>query len=105
MRKFYLLILIAGFSAGPSLARQQLPSDSAMLKARQKQELQALRLKQKYARESFQDSRLPRAVRTQLKHQLKRERRKLRQRQKDERETLKDREKLLNLELRELKSE
>jgi hypothetical protein len=105
MPKFCMLVLAAGLSAGPSLARQQWPSESAMLKTRQKQELQALKLKQRYAKESLADSRLPKAVRTQLKHELEQEQRKLRQRQKDERQTLKDRERLLNLELRQLESE
>jgi len=73
--------------------------------AQQKQERQALKLKRKYARESLQNSRLPKAVRTQLKHELKQERRKLRQRQKDERQTLKDRERLLNLETKLLGSQ
>jgi hypothetical protein len=104
MRRFYIVMLIAGLSAGPLLA-QQWPTESATLKARQKQERQALKLKQKYARESLQNSGLPKAVRTQLKHELKREQKKLRQRQKDERQTLKDRERLLNLETKLLDSQ
>ncbi|TAM84125.1 MAG: hypothetical protein EPN47_02065 [Acidobacteria bacterium] len=105
MRKFYLLVLAVGLSACSSLAGQQWPSDSTMLKSRQTQEMQALKLKQRYARESLQDSRLPRPVRAQIKHELKHEQQKLRQRQKDEQQTLKDREKLLNLDLKELESE
>jgi hypothetical protein len=100
-----MLLLVASLSGGPLLGRQRWPSDTAMLKARQKEELQALKLKQKYARESLQGSGLPKAVRTQPKHELKKEQRKLLQRQKDERQTLKDREKLLNLELKQLGSE
>jgi len=69
-----------------------------MLKVRQKTERRALKLKQKYARESLQNSRLPKAVRIQLRHELKREQKRLLQRQKDERQTLKDRERLLKLE-------
>ena len=105
MQKYCLVMLVAGLLAGPLLAGQQWPSESAILKTRQKQELQALKLKEKYARESLQDSRLPKAVRTQMKHELKQEQRKIRQRQKDERQALKDREKLLNLGLRQLDSE
>ena len=100
-----ILILVAVFLAGPAFARQQWASEKTLLEARQKQELQALKLKQKYARESLQNSSLPKAVRTQLKHELKQEQRKLLQKQKDERQTLKDRQKLLDLELKELGSQ
>jgi hypothetical protein len=105
MRKVYILMLAAGLSVGPVLARPQRPSESATLKARQEEELQALKLKQKYARAALGNSGLPKAVRVQLKHELKREERKLRQKQKDERQSLKDRERLLNLEIKELGSE
>ena len=104
MRGLYILMLIVGLAAGPLLA-QQWPTETATLKARQKQERQALKLKQKYARESLRNSGLPKAVRAQLRHELKREQKKLRQRQKDERQTLKDRERLLNLETKLLDSQ
>jgi hypothetical protein len=105
IKRLCLLLLVVGFIGAPLPARQRWPAESAILKARQKKELQALKLKQMYARESLQDSRLPKAIRTQLKHELKKEQRKLRQRQKDERQTLKDRQKMLNLELKQLESE
>lgn len=105
MRRLCLLLLIPGLSAVPLFARERWGPDSAMLKVSQKQQLLALKLKQKYARESLRDSSLPKAVRTQLRHQLDQERRKLRQQQKEERQTLKDREKLLNLGMRQLESE
>ena len=98
------LILVAGLLAAPAFARQQWASEKTLLDARQKQELQALKLKQKYAKESLQNSSLPKAIRTQLKHELKQEQRKLRQKQKDERQTLRDRQKLLDLEMKELGS-
>lgn len=98
MRRLCLLLLIAGLAGGPLFARQRWAPDSAMLKVRQKTERRALKLKQKYARESLQNSRLPKAVRIQLRHELKREQKRLLQRQKDERQTLKDRERLLKLE-------
>lgn len=100
-----MLILVAGFLAGPAFARQQWASEKALLEARQKQDLQALKLKQKYARESLQNSSLPKAVRNQLKHELNQEQRKLLQKQNDERQTLKDRQKLLDLEMKELGSQ
>lgn len=99
------MLLIAGLSAVPLIARQSWAPDAALLKLRQKQQLQALKLKQRYAWESLKDSRLPKAVRTQLKHQLNQERRKLRQRQKEERQSMKDRERLFNLEMKQLESE
>jgi hypothetical protein len=104
MRRLYIVMLIACLSGGPLLA-QQWPTETTTLKARQRQERRALKLKQKYARESLQNSGLPKAVRSQLKHELKREQKKLRQRQKDERQTLKDRERLLNLETKLLDSQ
>lgn len=105
MQRLYTLILIMGLSVVPSLARQQRLVGPATLKARQKEERQALKLKQKYANDSLRNSSLPKAVRVQLKHELKREQLKLRQRQKDERQTLKDRERLLKLEMKQLQSQ
>jgi hypothetical protein len=105
MQRIYMLILIAGLSVSSVLARQKWPADSAILKVRQKQELQALNLKQKYARSSLRDADLPRSVRNQLKHEMKREQRRLHQRQKDERQTLKDRELLLRLDMKQLETE
>jgi hypothetical protein len=105
MRKIYIMMIVGGLSAGSLLAQQRRPNESTTLKDRQEKERQALKLKQKYARESLQNSGLPKAVRTQLKHELKREQRKLRRRQKGERQTLRDRERLIKLETKLLKSE
>lgn len=105
MGRLCLLLLIACLFAGPLVGRQRWAPDSAMLRVRQKQQMQALKLKQKYARESLKNSRLPKAVRTQLRHQLEQERRKLCQRQKEERQSLKDRERLLNLEMKQFEAE
>lgn len=99
MPKTWFLMLMAGLLVGPALARQKWANQSAVLKARQKEELQILKLKQRYARSSLENSHLPKAVRIQLKHELKSQQRALRQRQKDERQKLKDRERLLKLEL------
>jgi hypothetical protein len=105
MQRLCMLVLVTTLTGCPLLARQKWQSESSMLKTRQKQELQALKLKQKYARESLRNSRLPKAVRTQLKHELKQEQRKFLQQQKDDRQTLRDRERLLNLELKQLGSD
>jgi len=105
MQRIYMLMLITGLAVGSAVAQQAGPSGLRVLKMRQKQELQVLKLKQQYVKSSLQESSLPKAVRIQLKHELKREQRKLRQRQKDERQTLKDRERLLKLEMKQLGSE
>jgi hypothetical protein len=105
MKRFYILVMVAGLSVVSLFAQQRWLTKSTTLKARQKQERQALKVKQKYARETLANSGLPKAVRTQLKHELKREQKKLRRRQKDERQTLKDRERLLRLETKLLESE
>lgn len=105
MQRRYTLILIIGLAVVPSFARQQRLVGPATLKVRQKEERHALKLKQKYARDSLQNASLPKAVRVQLKHELKREQLELRQRQKDERQTLKDRERLLKLEMKQLQSQ
>lgn len=100
MEKICLLILASLLLVSSAFARQKGPAESLMLKVRQQQELRALRLKQKYVRRSLKHSGLPKAVRIQLKHDLKREARKLRQRQRDERQALKDRQRLLRLEMK-----
>lgn len=105
MNRVHLLILIAGLFVSPAQARQKWAVESATLNVRQKMERHALKLKQKYARSSLKDANLSKAVRIQLKHKLRREQRRLRQRQKEERQTLKDRERLLNIEMRKVKSE
>lgn len=105
MKRSCILLMVAGLSAVPLFAQQMGPTGPAALKVRQKQERQALKLKQHYARESLANSGLPKAVRAQLKHELKREQKKLRRRQKDERQTLKDSQRLLKLETKLLESE
>ncbi|HZT71755.1 MAG TPA: hypothetical protein VFC10_18650 [Terriglobia bacterium] len=87
------------------LAGQQAQPESAVLKARHQQEVEAFKLKKRYAKSALENSMVPKAVRIQMKHELQMEQRKLRERQKDERQTLKDRERLLKLERKELESE
>lgn len=105
MQKFFMTILAVALLAGPAFARQQWTSPAARLKARQKLEAHALKLKQAYMKSSIRNSNLPKAVRIQLKHELKREQRRLRQKQKDERQALKDQERLFKLEMKELESQ
>lgn len=105
MQKLFMTILAAALLAGPAFARQRWTSPVARLKARQKQESRALKLKEAYMKSSIRNSSLPKAIRIQLKHELKREQHRLRQKQKDERQALKDQERLLKLEMKELESQ
>lgn len=99
------LVLMSALLTSPAYARQKWPTESTFLKASQKRELQALKFKQEYARSLSENSEMPKAVRTQLRHKLKREERRLRQRQRAERQALKDRERLLKFELKRLETE
>lgn len=98
MQKLLTLILTAGLSIAPLLAVERYSTPMRILKSRQRQELKALKLKEKYARDLLKNRRVPDAVRRQLKHQLDRDGRKLREQQRDEREELKDRQRLLKQE-------
>ncbi|HVA01602.1 MAG TPA: hypothetical protein VMV34_08110 [Terriglobia bacterium] len=94
MQRLATVILIMGLSVSPLLAAQGYSTQMQILKGRQKQALKALKLKQKYAKETLTNHGVPMAVRRQLKHQLKSEERKLREQQKDERQELKDQQRL-----------
>ena len=65
------------------------------LKAQQKQESKALKLQDKYQKQSWKASRPTKAARVQAKHRMQRQRRALRQQQKDDRQDLKDRERMM----------
>lgn len=97
MQKILTFLLAAGLLASPTLAARNYSAPMQILKGRQKQALKALKLKQKFAKESLKNGQVPEAVRRQLKHQLKREERKLRQQQRDERQEMKDRQQVLKL--------
>ncbi len=97
MQKIFTFILAAGLLGSPALAARKFSTQMQFLKSRQKQALKALKLKQRFAKESLKNGRVPKAVRRQLKHQLKSEERKLRQQQRDERQELKDRQQVLKL--------
>ncbi len=66
-----------------------------LLKAHQREERKALKLQQKYKKQSLKETQAPRAVRVQAKHERQREARTLRERQKDEKQDLKDRQRLI----------
>lgn len=98
MRKIFLLMLLTSSVTSFAWGVQKWSGEAAALKLRQKQETQTLKVKQRYAKSLLKNSALPKAVRIQLRHQLKREREKLRLRQRDQRQALKDRQRVLELE-------
>jgi biopolymer transport protein ExbB/TolQ len=85
------LICALAFRAGA----QDFKSERQLTKARHKAEQNALKMKQKFAKDSPQRQEGPKAQRLLVKHQMERERRELRERQKDEIQDLKDRQKVL----------
>lgn len=94
-----LLVLMAGLmlicaSAFPTGA-QDFKFEKQEVKARQKAEQKALKMKHKFARDSLKGQEVPKAQRLQMKHQMERERRELRERQKNEIQDLKDRQRVL----------
>ena len=103
MRRVFLVCAAICILVFPSVvlkASQGEKSEKQILKARQKEERKALKLKEHYAKQSFKGQNVPRAVRDQRKHELQREKRALRDRQKDEAQDLKDRQKLMNESMR-----
>jgi hypothetical protein len=65
------------------------------LKLRQKQEWNALKLKEKYMKQSWKNQGVPNSVREQMKHQLQREKRALHEKQKNEAQDLKDQQRVI----------
>lgn len=61
-------------------------------KAHQKEERAALKLKEKYMRQSLKDQQLSKSERLRLRHEMQREWRELRARQKNELQDLQDRQ-------------
>ena len=96
-----LILMVAGlvmvFAAGTLLAGQDYDQKAAVkqVRARQKEERKALKLKQKNLSQSLKNHPLPKATRVQMKHQAARERRDLRQKQKDELQQMKDRQRIV----------
>ncbi len=86
-----LLISTIGYASAPQVLNER--SAREQIKRRQKEERRALKLKQKYTKDSMKNQGLPKSERARMRHELKREARDLHQRQKDERQDLKDRQK------------
>ncbi len=95
MRKSLMLMVVAGLWAGLATAAPKRSTEKSLLKQRQKQEMKNFKLKIKYEKQMYKNQRLPKAVRIQMEHKMKREERRLRNRQKDERQKLKDRQRIL----------
>src|SRR5947209_11339798 len=81
-----LLPLALSTSLGPRAWAQQvsLKGEKQLLKTREKQERNDLKLQHKYRKQSLKRQDVPRAVKIQMKHQMKREERELSERQKNE---------------------
>jgi F0F1-type ATP synthase membrane subunit b/b' len=100
MRKFFIgMIAGLALTVPPAqLAAQNysLKVEKQQLKVRQKQEWKALKLRERYQKQSWKHQRIAKSVRVQAKHQMQRERRELRVRHKDELQDLKDRGRALH---------
>ena len=73
-------------------AQMDVKPATLQMKAHQREEREALRMRQRYMKQSLRGQPIPRAERVRLKHEMKKEKRDLHQRQKDERQAMKDRD-------------
>ena len=94
MRRISTLLVLGVLLGMPAVSAAK-SIEMAQLLQRQKGEMKALKLKEKYQKESLKGQTVPKAVRDQMKHQMDREKRALRDRQKDERQDMKDRERMM----------
>ncbi len=91
-----LMIGLAWFCfSAPRLAAQESKTEKQQIKARQKADMRAFKLKAKYQKQSMKGRDVPKSVRLQMKHQMQREKRELQARHKDELQDLKDRQQSL----------
>jgi hypothetical protein len=98
MRKLFFLLVsvsILGFPSAISKASQGATNQKQALKAQQKQERRAFKLKDHNQMQAYKTRGVPKGVRDQQKHELQREKRAMRDRQKDQLQDLKDRKKLV----------
>jgi Spy/CpxP family protein refolding chaperone len=98
MRKLFWLMILACLAAVPATKAVAAPSSNPevqLLKKRQKEERKALKMRERYAKQSLRGQNLSPAMRDQMKHQLQKEKRALREKQKNERQELKDRLRLM----------
>ncbi len=95
MRISLMVLMMTAFLTGGASASPKKMTEKAIMHQRQKQEMKALKLKEKYEKQMVKNQDLPKAVRAQMKHHMEREQRRLRNRQKDQRQELKDRQRIL----------
>lgn len=94
MRKTLFWVFLACLVTFPAVKALGLPSGNSevrLLKQRQKQERKALKMRERFAKQSMKGQNFSPALRAQAKHQRQREMRALREKQKNERQELKDR--------------
>ena len=94
----WIVAALALSFSGPHLGAAQrfdLKPERLQLKTRQKEEWKALKLRQKYQKQSWKNRSVHKSVRMQMKHQMQREKRELREKQKDELQDFKDRQRLV----------
>jgi hypothetical protein len=96
MRKLFVVAITALMMGMPvaTLRAQNngLKAQKQLMKARQKEERAALKLRNKNWRQSLRGQPLPKSERIRAKHQMAREARELRERQQDEKQDFKDRQ-------------
>jgi hypothetical protein len=96
---------VAGILLGTLCFGQQALTPMQMLKRQQKNETKELKLREKYEKQMMRNPEMSKVLRTQMKHQLEREKRDLKQRQKDQRQKLKDREQILKEGMKDIPSD
>lgn len=101
MRNLFVVMigsLLLGFCLARASTAQEynydMKAERQALKARQKEEWKALKLKDKAQKESWKGSEVPKSMRLQMKHQMQRQKRELREKHQDERQDLKDRQRM-----------
>jgi gas vesicle protein len=95
MRRILMGLAMAGILAGTLSFAQEARTPKQMLKDRQKQENKILQQKVKNEKQMMKNGDISKALRTQMKHELAREKRQLKEKQKDERQELKDRQRIM----------
>jgi hypothetical protein len=77
------------------LPAQDFKFETQQIKDRQKSEMKALQLKHKFSKESMKGQDIPKSLRVQMQHEMKREEQTLRQKHQHELQELKDRQRVL----------
>jgi hypothetical protein len=86
-----VLVCLMAFPAAKVLAAPSGNPEVQLLKQRQKEERNALKMRERYMKQSMKAQNLSPALRAQQKHQMDKEKRALRQKHRNEMQELKDR--------------